>query len=673
MFYSIFIFLFILIILILLIFLIFTQIKNKKYPYCGGYLNMKDIPKCKANDCADINNDFAMNLAIVIELLLEIYINTPNTFLNQIKQLYPLAKVYKGIFYFAPFELLKILPSDFGQNKSTPYGIISFFYNYISCISDIQEFCSLNLKNNPKLISFCNSLQLIKEKNECPFLINDNNPDLYISDKKFFNNIGLLGTFSLNFQQAILLKIKLPIKDLNLNYWSLNLYLADNLDPNLICHPYLNLNVASLVPPLNMFTSVGISRKKFNPLTGEGELLENGFLNFLVIICLNQNIGNELKTKFQTQYDFIHIFGIPTLNGSMTIDSNLPNPNNLITNSALFNPNNQRLTMFMRLSPDPTQNDQTFFNSFIKDKSGQYFQTLLISFNDNNYSIVKYPKINYPLMINSTTNEYNNINSFKNIIKNIRNNLFLTYRIKKLQLRNSTLNIFGPKFKNVINTLQSYKGGWQSIQLAGNAQGDNYDAQYRLSESVCLQKKDVMFCVCVNHSYYDNSLYNSINLVDLNKGSGIVAFNLNNNYKDDYYIVLFGRDMESINIFENKLKLNNIKIFKYYIDTNEIPLCHHLLMVERTYLNINYLSIDRKNIYSLYNLFGNNFKQFNKNQKDDEWNSLINVVAPNLDYLIPPNYYIISPISNITYFIVGIIITFLILLLTIMFHYKFKI
>lgn len=474
----------------------------------------------------------------------------------------------------------------------------------------------------------CNSLQIIKDQNDCPFLINDNNPNLYISDKKFFNNIGLLGTFSLNFQQAILLKIKLPIKDLNLNYWSLNLYLADNLDPNLICHPYLNLNVASLVPPLNMFTSVGISGKKFNHLTGEGELLENGFINFLVIICLNQNIGNELKTKFQTQYDFIHIFGIPTLNGSMTIDSNLPNPNNLITNSALFNPNNQRLTMFMRLSPDPTQNDQTFFNSFIKDKNGQYFQTLLISFNNNNYSITKYPKINYPLMINATINEYNNINSFKNIIKSIRNNLFLAYRIKKLQLRNSTLNIFGPKFKNVINTLQSYKGGWQSIQLAGNAQGDNYDAQYRLSESVCLQKKDVMFCVCVNHSYYDNSLYNSINLVDLNRGSGIVAFNLNNNYKDDYYIVLFGRYMESINIFENKLKLSNIKVFKYYIDTNEIPLCHHLLMVERTYLNINYVSIDRKNIYSIYNLFGNNFKQLNMNQKDDEWNSLINVVAP---------------------------------------------
>lgn len=79
---------------------------------------------------ADINNDFAMNLAIVIELLLQIYKNTQNTFLNQIKQ-YPLAKVYKGIFYFAPSELLKILQSDFGQNKSTPYGIISFFYNYI--------------------------------------------------------------------------------------------------------------------------------------------------------------------------------------------------------------------------------------------------------------------------------------------------------------------------------------------------------------------------------------------------------------------------------------------------------------------------------------------------------------------------------------------------------------
>jgi len=675
MFYSISLILLIFIIIILFILMILTIIKNKKYPYCGGYLNLKLIPKCKANDCKDDQqkeSDFSINLIIVIKLLLEIYKNTPDSFINNVQSFYPNAQIYKGIFYFAPPELLKILPSDFGQNNSTPYGIISFFNTYLSCISDIEEFCHSNLMNSPQLELICNLLKKFKTQ-ECPFVVNDGNTNLYIPDKKFFNNIGLLGAFSINYQQAILLKVRLPVKDLNLNYWSLNVYMADNLDPDLTCHPYLNLSVASLVPSLNMYTGTGISGKKFNPITGEGDLLEKGYINFLVIICLNKTIADNIQYFFKSQFDFVHAFEVPTAVGSMPIDPNLPNPNDLNNQSTLFNPFNQRLTMFMRLSPDPGTDNLKTFNKFISDTSGKYFQTVLVAFNEKDFPIIQYKNINLPQMINPSVNEYDKIEDFKDITSIIKNNIFLTFRKKQLKLRNSTLNIFGPQFKDVFNTLHNYQGGWQGIQLGGNAQGDNYDAQYRLSESTCLQKTDVMVAVCVNHSYYDNSLYNSINLVDLNRGYGVIAFNFNNNFNFPYYIILFGRDMESINIIEKKINSNqssDLKIYKYYIDSNEIPVCDHLLMVERIYININYQSLDKKNIYSLHNLFGKDLKNLNLNEPDDKWNSLINVAAPNLSYLIPPVYYLISPISNTRYYIFGIILTFLILLLIIIYHFK---
>lgn len=682
MIFSFAIFILILILLLFSSLLIFSIIQTKKYPYCGGYLNPNSIPKCNAIDCNSDRENFESNLIDVIEYLLEILKNTPDTLIDDIKTRFQDTtnlNIIKGIFYFAPPELLNILRSDFGQNKSTPYGIISFFNTYVSCISDIQDYCYENLKNSPQLDVVCNLLRVFARRQQCPFTVKDSNTNLYIPDKKFFNNIGMLGAFSLDFNQIIMMRIRLPVRDLHLNYWSLNIYMADNLDPDLICHPYLNLSVASLDAPLNMYTAVGLSSKKFNPITGEGDLVEPGFINFISIICLNRSIADDIASRYKNHdasIDFFHVFKIPTAQGSMTIDPCLPNPNHLGAQSTLFNPINQRLTMFMRLSPDPSVSDKgsDFFNHFISDTKGKYIQIALLDFDNTMYPVQKYPTNRLPPIVHPPFNEYSEMTYYQGLKKTLRNHLSFHNRIYHLKMRNSTLNIFGPQFKTIIDTTKPYQGGWQALQLGGNGQGDNYDAQYRLSESTCLDESQVLISMCVNHAFYDNAIYNSINLVDLNRGKGVIAFNYDASHPYNYYIILFGRNMESINRIEDRIKIKNVSVSiqKYYIDPNDVPVCHRVLLVERIYLNPNYQSSTTNKMYSLFDLFGKDLKGLNKDHPQDRWSSLVDIACPRQDYLFPPNFLLMTPTPISIYLGIILIITFVILVLFIIFRNRIR-
>lgn len=612
--------------------------------YCGGTINLQDLPACGKIEKSKEDNEY--NMVKVLDYFFMIQTRTPATFHNDLQSRYPDCKIYKGIFYFAIPELLKLLPTDFGQNASTPYGIISFFDSFSSCISSSQEFCQ-SLFKNTKTQSLCQLYFEKKKQEPCPFFITDSNNQKFIENPTFFNQIGLLGAISMEPHQVILLKVNLPLRKLHLNYWSFNVYLADNLSPNEICYPNHQTIVASICPPFNMYTSVGVSGKKFNPLTGEGDLLEKDHLNCILILTTNPYLGKKCKKDCESMFsvDVIHVFEIPSAPGSQPLESDLPNPNQENQTSSLFDPYNQRITLFFRMSPDPMSPDPSYFEKFVQNTSGNHFQTSFLSF-PKSFPLFQYPKIQYPVMLNPTYNEIKNKSSeFQAMVRRIQNTLYYhQYRCKKIKTRNSTLNIFAPLFKNILNSNIPYKGGWQAIQMAGNAQGDNYDAQYRPSQSVCLYEKDVMIGIAVNHAFLDNSIYNSINIVDLNKTFGIVAFNLTNEIDCLYYIVLCGRNMSEINQVERKIKScldKNTKIFKKCISSttkNGIPDSHHVLMVERTYLNPKYLSkTSPEKTYHLSCLFGKHGKDFLEQEStEDAWESLINVVGPQNTNLLSP-------------------------------------
>jgi hypothetical protein len=212
-----------------------------------------------------------------------------------------------------------------------------------------------------------------------------------------------------------------------------------------------------------------------------------------------------------------------------------------------------------------------------------------------------------------------------------------------------------PLYPEIIKTKLPYKGGYQAIQMAGNAQADNYDAQYRLSSSTCLSNQDVMVGFAVNHAYFNNSLYNSINIVDISKAYGFNAATLNNKNDYTYYVVLTSRNMQEMNrvsnIIKNTLQSNfkkiQIKIFEIYIPTEPtitdgIPMCHKISMVERVYINTRYISVTNKDLcYSVEDLFGKHFDMLNDEIKitEDAWESLINVVGPSIQQYIPPIYF----------------------------------
>ena len=202
-----------------------------------------------------------------------------------------------GFLLFAVPELLQLLPSDFGQNYTTPYGMISFYDSFLPCIESPAEFCEYISKNQDATFQeLCLGYFAYKKKTAvfpCPFGVTDHSasPPVWIEDPNFFNALGLLGAFSLQPTQAVVFYTDLPVADLGLNYWSYVVYLADSLDINSQCSPRQQVSFSSLSSPLNMFTSVGVANKKFNPLTAETGTVTKGHVKFYTVLALDPQLG----------------------------------------------------------------------------------------------------------------------------------------------------------------------------------------------------------------------------------------------------------------------------------------------------------------------------------------------------------------------------------------------
>ena len=184
---------------------------------------------------------------------------------HSLAQVFSDQKTYQGFLLFAVPELLKVLPTDFGQNYTTPYGIVSFYDAYIPCMSKVESFCRYLLKDSGEALKLLCVSYFESRKAQapggCPFEVTDKGSDeALVENPDFFNSIGLLGAYSLKPHQVVVFYTDLPVADLGLNYWSYMLYVADSLDPNSRCSPSKQVYFASVSSALNMFPANASTR-----------------------------------------------------------------------------------------------------------------------------------------------------------------------------------------------------------------------------------------------------------------------------------------------------------------------------------------------------------------------------------------------------------------------------
>lgn len=646
--------------LFIMIFSLWLYLRFKS-PYCGGTVNPNmryckngklingQIPESECNPIAVIQLDYY--IATFLNYLLHIENITPNTTFIQLQNSFPSYKIHKGLFYFAIPELLKILPTDFGQNNYTPYGILSFFNLYSSCVSNPGSFCKSifsksDIKNSAGE-SLC-QLYFNTRKKECVFPIQDTNPSLYIEDNDFFNEIGLLGAVSLYPQQVIVLHCHFPVKLLELNYWSFNLYIADDLNPNLVCQPFRQTLVASIAPSFHIYSAASQDPQKRNPV-----LLDEieGYIVIGLDIEEMNKISNYIETNFS--YQFLQVVPLPVGQQSIKLDPKIPNPNHLIADQPAFQHHFQRFSLFMRISPRPGFESSASLQDYIYFKNMRFrpFEVILLDPNvQASNSFVSHYTL--PPIIKPYYNETELLeHDFQAKLKSMFVRLpFKGFWKENLPTRNSTLNLFAPAFRKILNTNLPYEGGFQAVQLAGNGQGDNHDTQYRASKGFCFNDEDVLIAFCVNHTYFNNCINNSINLIDINKAFGFASVQLDRSSQHPYYIVLFGRNMQLINELDVVLGSDVIKIKKFVrtgstID-NAFPECHQGLMIERVYLNTTYASLESMDrTYRLEDLFGHDLMQQPNGSEEDRWSSLINVTAPDNSTLIKPAFFKIKKVN----------------------------
>jgi len=660
------IFILILVLILLFAFFIHQKLQN---PTCGANISSTSqycsdgqiIRKTTPTSC-DPTNDAANyhNMSFFFEYITRVYLQE-STLQSDLENAFGKENVFKGNFIFAIPEILRILTSDFGNNASTPYGMMSFLQTYMPCISQKTQFCQnlnpgeTNSAYQILVSSACSEYINLENKIQkpCPFVINDSNPNILIQNLETFNNLGALGSISLNYNQSIVLKGTIPLSSLHLNYWSFNLYLTDSFNPNVLCAPYEQVYAASIAPPLNAFTSVSISGKKFNPLTGQGCLVE-GQISFYIIVACEATLASQIQSKLDTSsVDFMYVYKVPVSPNSAITESSLPNPNQIQKEDAMFHPEYQRLNLFLRLSPNPraTATQLEALKQFVYRKEN-LFQVSLVQ-QTLPSSPIFFKREELPTLLPPPYNEQQNLKiPYHDICKKVRKSLSSGgYSNFKLKTRNSLLNIMAPLYHSVLKTKLPYKGGWQAIQLAGNAQADNYDANYFLSQSACLTDNDALVSISVNHSALGNGIYNSINIVDTNKAYGYNAVVLDRTYPYLYYVILIGRSASFLVQTESRLKqqLKGLNVFfeKIIITTGdsiygEVPLCHLLTQIERVYLNTVYSSSSNPNqIYNLTKLFGDNLNQLltENNDQEDVWKSLSNVVGCDPSTLIHTTFY----------------------------------
>ena len=369
----------------------------------------------------------------------------------------------------------------------------------------------------------------------------------------------------------------------------------------------------------------------------------------------------------------------------MRVDGQLPNPNCMTESDAVYHPVTDRLTCLLRLAPsaDATPQEKEQLNEFIyhHDPYQHCFDVVLVHFKDppedpNTWSVpVEMPRYLTPFIDEKT--QFGN--KYRSLEKDIWWSLFWSgFRIRKVPTRNSTLNFFAPGYKKIVQSTIPYQNGLQAIQMGGNAQGDNMDAVYRTSKTFCLTEGDIIICLLFQHSIIHNSLYNNLNAVDVNKAYGAAAVSFSRQDNRLYSIVLVGRDLDLLN--QTRVDLlgrmqdseREISMHIMLLPTGDniegkIPLCHQILLVERTYLNSKFVSPSSNRPYDLYHVFGNDLSRpvDSIRENEDIWEALKTATGISPETMLAPVYLKATRSKNSVFLFIGGWVILVVILLTI--------
>lgn len=489
--------------------------------------------------------------------------------------------VYQGIFYFLLKPFLTVLPTDFGQNYITPYGTPSFLADYVSCIPDLSSVCD-DLIKDPDRRGIC--LKYFEQLKRS--FSNRDSQNCTINDKGLYDNplyveLGLLGAMTISPTQAIVLSGTIPA-NVGLKYWSFTPYLADRYDEDDICTPYHNIYFSSLTDPFNNFTSH----------------TEQDF-RFAIIITINKVVGDAMNHALRKdllekgELDYIHRFDLPSGPGTMIVQPGLLNPNGLTNEDAAFNYMTDRLAVLFRMNVRNSASKS--FEAFKLNPGFESYCVDLKTTEKNEFYSGIVPPLKVPLPLQ--TDESLLRDKFNSIQKLLDTSFRDTFSSRPIHRFDSLLGTFAPLDSGVYNNKFTYESGRQAIQMASNANGDNPDTWYKVSQPECMSMDDILVCVCVNHTKLRNSIYCNINVLDKQMGRGIGSVEI---FEDDtellnypFYSVMISRNKELLENFKDSFSSlfeKDIYIYDYLINTGDtmhwsVPMCHQLLFIERAYLN----------------------------------------------------------------------------------------
>lgn len=703
---SIYTFIILFIVLVALI-VSFTLYFKYRSPYCGDELNKKNFLCNSANEdtCNPTNTvQYYDDIVTVIEYIMANY--EAQQQLGRVRE--SGLTVIHGVFYYAISKLLRVMPTDFGQNSLSPYGFASFFPIYPTCISDVESFCAQmfpsneNSEDNPQqkgqdnCQKFLKALRLRFKKDGCPFPLRDDSNDLFVGDSTVFNQFGMLGSTSMSVNSGIIIRICLPLDNnkqaagccidpstacynkisLALSYWSFALYKMESMNRSDICYPNYQVNAASICAPLNMYGAVA---EAYRSKSVKKDPLRSNF-HFAILINFNEEvdakmrktIANNASSSYYPDFDFVYTMKIPNIEGSLPLSKNIPNPNYQNSSSKYFDPTTDRFGLISRLVEDEELRKSvpgyTTLNDFVNQRSNQQFTVQMWTYDKNSFA--KYTPHDFqpfPLRLNPPVNEKKEFaKEFRSLKNKVLNPLELkAYTVKRLPTRYNLVNITAPYYNSVRNGQTPYKGGFQAIQMAGNMQGDNPDAQYRLQQAECIDDNSVIISICVNHQALSNCYYNSLNITDGYQAYGFYGYKPGTD--KPYIVFMTGRDPETLKMVEKTFRGNideelvDIHFKTILTDKTQvfgIPKCHPVLMIERIYLNNRYVSKNDPNkIYEL-----------RETNDSDEIESMINITGPELDYFIEPCFYKVTENLQFSLIVIYTILVILFLAILIAFY-----
>lgn len=523
---------------------------------------------------------------------------------------------YLGKYYVIPEQLLAILPSAFGQNRQTPYGI---------CY--VEEWAGNRTKQKIKLLSnsftsrgeklmyqeFGSLGAMIQERNEVLVVVAD------------MPNAAIYWSFApYHFDRFLTKPVVLSVKEnKNIESTSGNIPFClrtEMLFFALLDNPVNNIHIwgelvqkfgiGQVIPPslgnmpneaksssssttttkTELTSPIELKIRKTNISTnanGNGSS-SSQYTRVVMVITSSEYLANKALHDLQ--------FLFPVHPNFPTIYKKIRLPTHTLTSTEtgdIYNPESDRYLFLSRITSIVNPSDVTVFGL-----QGNYSSSTL------------YPLYSYqppPLPVHVLTSE----SSFEIIFRSIQESLMsrIIQRKKSIGIESKDIPVMSffdyseqmSMSKSKSQSYGGYPGGATCILNQRNCFGDNSDAFYKLSLPTCLNYNEILCVVGLNHARYGNTCYNNLNIYDFIRAYSFAEIHATQKDMIDFFILFISRAILSNSIVQQfiteiKRELESTH-HPYQFQTHwipvptgtpesfQIPYCNTISVAERAYLN----------------------------------------------------------------------------------------